>query len=131
MSRRILIGLLLVVPLLTGGLWWFVLRGEPSEDGVLTLYGNVDIRQVELGFRVAGRIEEMVLHEGDEVTAGTVLARLDRRPFEDDLALAEAQLAAEAANVMKLKAGSRPQEIEHARAGQNVRLAALENARRL
>jgi HlyD family secretion protein len=88
----------------------------PEDDTTLVLYGNVDIRQVELGFRVSGRIAEMPFEEGDRVHAGELLATLDRRPYEDDFGLAAAEVAIEDANVEKLEAGTRPAEIEQARA---------------
>lgn len=64
-----------------------------ADDGLLTLYGNVDIRQVSLGFRVSGRVATMALEEGDAVAADQVLATLDKGPLEDSLALYKAQLA--------------------------------------
>ena len=88
----------------------------PEDDTTLVLYGNVDIRQVELGFRVSGRIAEMPFEEGDTVHAGELLATLDRRPYEDDFRLAAAEVAIEDANVEKLEAGTRQAEIEQARA---------------
>jgi HlyD family secretion protein len=63
-----------------------------GSDG-LTLYGNVDIRDVNLSFRVPGRISEMRFEEGDRVSASTVLAVLDQDTFQDDKALAEAEVA--------------------------------------
>jgi multidrug efflux pump subunit AcrA (membrane-fusion protein) len=68
---------------------------EPEDDTSLVLYGNVDIRQVELGIRVSGRIAEMPFQEGDRVHAGKLLATLDRRPYEDDFRLAAAEVAIE------------------------------------
>ena len=106
----------------------FGLGREP--DSGLRLYGNVDIRQVELGFRVSGRIAEMRFEEGDPVAAGDLMARLDQRPYRHDLQLAQAEVAAEHANVDKLEAGTRPAEIEQARALVNEREAALVNAKR-
>src|SRR3546814_20018977 len=53
-----------------------------DDDAPLTLYGNVDIRQVELGFRVPGRIERMLYEEGDPVAAGAAVATPDKRPFQ-------------------------------------------------
>src|SRR3546814_4196733 len=70
-----------------------------DDDAPLTLYGNVDIRQVELGFRVAGRIERMLYEEGDPVAAGAVVATLDKRPFQDDVRQATAEVAAQAAKI--------------------------------
>ena len=104
------------------------LAARPEEP--LELYGNVDIRQVELGFRVRGRIEAMRHEEGDPVAAGDLLATLDRGPYEDSLRLAEAEVARERANVRMMEAGTRPGEIEQARAVVAERRAELENARR-
>ncbi len=95
----------------------------------LTLYGNVDVRQVELGFRVAGRLKTMAFEEGQPVTAGTVLASLDSRTFEDELHLAEADVAAQDATVKKLVTGNRPAEIAKARAAVDEAVASQQNAR--
>ena len=100
----------------------------PEDDTTLVLYGNVDIRQVELGFRVSGRIAEMPFEEGDTVHAGELLATLDRRPYEDDFRLAAAEVAVEDANVEKLEAGTRLAEIEQARALVAERQATLIHA---
>jgi membrane fusion protein YbhG len=58
----------------------------------LALYGNVDIRDVTLGFRVSGRVAQMRREEGDSVKQGDVLAVLDTDYFLDDVALAQAEL---------------------------------------
>lgn len=64
----------------------------------ITVYGNVDIRDVALGFRVAGRIAALNYEEGDQIKQGDLLALLDKKPYEEDVALCRAQLAeAEAA----------------------------------
>ncbi len=99
----------------------------PSDE--LTLYGNVDVRQVELGFRVAGRLQAMNLEEGQAVRAGMVLASLDLRPFEDELRLAEADVAVEDATAKKIVAGNRPAEIARARAAVDEAVASQVNAR--
>ncbi len=96
--------------------------------GVLVLYGNVDIRQVDLGFRIPGRIESVSFEEGDLVKKGDIVAILDKDPYEADYAAAKAQLAQSAANFAKLEKGNRPQEIEEAKAVVKERKAALENA---
>jgi HlyD family secretion protein len=102
-----------------------------ERNGPLTLYGNVDIRQVELGFRVPGRIETVAFEEGDRVAPHDLLARLDARPYEDDLRLAAAEVARAEAELAKLEAGTRPAEIEQARALVAEREASLANAQRL
>lgn len=62
-----------------------------NPDG-LRLYGNVDIREVALGFRVAGRLTGLNREEGDRVTPGEVLAWLDKRTFEEELAVRRASV---------------------------------------
>ncbi|MBI2707311.1 MAG: secretion protein HlyD [Proteobacteria bacterium] len=94
----------------------------------LVLYGNVDIRQADLGFRVSGRIQEMRFEEGDVIKTGDVVAILDKAPYEADLAAARAELAQAEANFAKFQHGSRPQEIEEARATVHERQATLDNA---
>lgn len=126
----------IAVLLLAAGLaaWWLDVPARlgwgGSGEGPLVLYGNVDIREVRLGFRVGGRIAEMAFEEGDAVDAGAVLARLDPRPYEDAAAAAAARAAVERATLDRLEAGPRPAEIEQARATLAEREAALENARR-
>jgi HlyD family secretion protein len=125
-----------VLTLLGGGAaaWhfgWLGGEGNAKPAGALVLYGNVDIRQVDLGFRVPGRIAEVHFEEGDAVSAGELLATLDQQPYRDALALAQAEVARASANLEKLRTGTRPQEIAQAQALVEEREAALANAVRL
>lgn len=56
----------------------------------LTLYGNVDIRDVNLAFRVNGRLSELKVDEGDEVHRGELIARLDPDPYTYEVNSAKA-----------------------------------------
>ncbi len=104
-------------------------QSVPSEyEADLLLQGNVDVRQVNLSFKVPGRIESLTVDEGDQVKAGQVLAVLDADYFEDDLRLARASLDQAKANLERLKNGSRPEEIEVARALEGERLATKKRA---
>lgn len=62
------------------GRYWEKEEKNPNE---LILYGNVDVRQVDLGFRLSGKVQNMPFQEGDFITAGTYMGGLDKRPFED------------------------------------------------
>lgn len=100
---------------------FFGYRHWQQQDGVnggdtLTLYGNVDIRKVDLGFRVGGRITQILFEEGDKIHRGDRVAVLDRVPYENDVALAHAARDRAAAERDRLESGSRPQEIRQARA---------------
>ncbi|QAR33994.1 secretion protein HlyD [Geovibrio thiophilus] len=125
MKKRIVIIILVLAA--AGAGFLFYSAGQQKEAGVLTLYGNVDIRDVALGFRVSGRVAELMFEEGDRVKAGELLAVLDKKPYEDQLAVAAARLEAAAANFAKLSKGLRPQEIEEARAQVSEREATLIN----
>ena len=107
--------------------WW----GGAADDGQLRLYGNVEIREVALGFRVGGRIDKLLVDEGDRVTPGQLLARLETRPLLDRLASADARLDAATASEARTVNGSRPQEIATAQAAVRDAEAALGESRRL
>ena len=112
---------LVLIALAIAGLSLFwLMRDRDNHDG-LRLYGNVDIREVELAFRQPGRMASMVFDEGDAVSAGTVMARLDATPYHQKMAAAEAELRAAQARLAKLRSGNRPQEI--AQAQERVRQA--------
>jgi len=98
----------LVVALVIG------IRLFQSTSNSLTLYGNVDIREVEMAFRQSGRLTAMHFEEGEHVVAGTLLAELDREPFTQRLDQAQAQLEQALAQLEKLQHGFRPQEIAQA-----------------
>lgn len=107
----------LVVGILLGRLW-----GSSKKDpNQLVLFGNVDLRQVELAFDNSERISEVLVQEGDKVTRGQVLARLDTGRLKPQLAEAQGELEAQGAALQKLRNGSRPEEIAQAEA--NVQLA--------
>ncbi|MGL6193466.1 MAG: secretion protein HlyD [Thermoguttaceae bacterium] len=120
--------LLVLVSLGIGAFFiWQHIQNKAAQENrdFLTLYGNVEIRRVNLGFRVSGRITEILFKEGDRIEKGAVIAKLDQEPFEDSLAVASAQVATAEANYEKLKAGNRPQEIEQARSTLNQKEATL------
>jgi len=119
--------ILLALAALGYGAYRYLPRAE--RGNALALYGNVDVRQVDLSFKVAGRIATLAVDEGDRVTAGQSLATLDKRYFADDLRIARAREANVAANLAKLEHGSRPEEIAQARANVDLATANLDNDR--
>src|SRR5215475_12429254 len=129
MRRVVLIVVLLAVAGTAASVpWWLTHRHKTAPE--LTLYGNVDLRQVELAFNNSERIAEVLVQEGDHVRRGQVLARLDTRRLEPQVAQAEAQAAAQRQIVERLRHGSRPEEIAQARANVESAKADAANARR-
>lgn len=134
MSRRRPLIVLAVLGIAAAALWRLELwpfAGRAGQGGPLTLYGNVDVRDVTLGFRIGGRIAEMRFEEGDRVRAGAVMATLDGEPAREELRLAEAVRDARRARLALLEAGSRAQEIERARAEVRGAAATHDNALRI
>jgi len=110
-----------------GATWALVSRDPHRQD--LVLYGNVDLRQVELAFNDNERIAAVLVQEGDRVKRGQILARLDTSRLEPQVAQAEASAAAQRQAVERLRNGSRPQEIAEARANVASAEADAVNAR--
>ncbi|MCE2984031.1 MAG: efflux RND transporter periplasmic adaptor subunit [Parachlamydia sp.] len=63
-----------------------------KDPNAITLYGNVDVRQVDLGFRVKGRIAAMPFQEGDWIEKGSLIAYLDNQPYQDQVEEAKARI---------------------------------------
>src|SRR5271157_76768 len=114
MRRTAIVGLLVAIGAAAGAWWWFT-RAERARKP-LALYGNVDLRQVQLAFNNSERISAVVAQEGDHVRRGQVLARLDQSRLEPQVAQAAAQAAAQRQVVERLHHGNRPEEIAQARA---------------
>ena len=106
---------------------WLLRRHD--DDGELVSYGNVDLRQVELPFADSERIAEVLVEEGDRVHSGQVLARLDTGRLLPRVQQAQAQLAAQQEALLRLRNGSRPEEIAQAKAALASAQADALNAR--
>ena len=106
--------------------WWLA---RTDDSAAIVLYGNVDLRQVDLPFNDAERIAEVLVEEGAKVHSGQVLARLDSRRLAPRVRQAEARVAAQQEALRKLQNGARPEEVSQARAAVNAAQAEAENAR--
>ncbi len=91
----------------------------------------MDIREVTLGFRVAGRIASLSCDEGDAVKAGDVIAQLDDEPYRRAIAEIAGQVATARARAQMVESGYRPQETAQARAVVREREVTFKNAKRL
>ncbi|OJW69967.1 MAG: secretion protein HlyD [Sphingomonadales bacterium 63-6] len=99
-----------------------------GHDGELTLYGNVDIREVDMAFRVAGRIAAVDVDEGDKVEPGQLLALVDPAPLDSRIAESDAMIAQARAQLAELMNGSRSQDKGQARAQVEAARVALRKA---
>ena len=87
-----------------------------EDEGPLKIYGSVDMRTVSLAFEEAGRIERVLVEEGQTLEAGQTVALLDKERYAIALQNAEAAFQVRVKELELLLAGSRTEEIEAARA---------------
>jgi HlyD family secretion protein len=120
-----------LILLAVAGIAWLYELYHPKPETTLTLYGNVDIREVNLGFRVAGKLARLVYDEGDQVQTGEVIAELDAEPYRNQVASASAQVKSLKARLLLRENGNRPQEIAQAHSLVREREATANNAQRL
>lgn len=99
-KNKLLVALVVVAGLagMAIAIWWFVLRGD-SNQGILSTNGRIEAVEVHVATKLAGRIDEVLVREGDRVAAGDVIARLDT-------ATLDARLRQALADVERTKAAS-------------------------
>lgn len=85
----VLVILAILIAIVVGLYFIFRTKADPNE---LVLYGNVDVRQVDIGFRVAGRVAVLHYEEGDYVPQGSLMASLDKSPYDSQISQAEGNL---------------------------------------
>jgi HlyD family secretion protein len=126
MSKKAIVLILAGVVLASAAYVLWLRRSVQSDT--LVLQGNVDIREVDLAFRQAGRVSTLKFDEGATVRQGELLAELDATPYEEALALARANRDQALADLEKARNGSRTQEIAQADAAVRQATAALAEA---
>lgn len=114
------------VPVIAAGALWFARSPSAASAEVpatarpatLVAPGRVEPMRdaVKLSFETSGRIAEILVDEGDAVTAGQVLARLDDRLAKARVAAAEAAVAQAKARYLYARRGPRKEDIAAARA---------------
>lgn len=146
MKKIILIVILIVVLGAAGMLAYRSLHPEATNRIVVS--GNIELTQVDIAFKTAGRLIERTVNEGDPVQKGMVIARLDREQLlhqrdtaaaalstaeaqyaesetalkwqretmQADVQLKNADLSAAESQLLQLKNGARPQELQEAAA---------------
>lgn len=88
MKKKIIV--LILILLIAGG--FFFLTREKKNPNELTLFGNIEIRQVDMSFQVSGQIAQMLKEEGDKVKKGELLAVLDDKDYSANLSKAKADV---------------------------------------
>jgi HlyD family secretion protein len=116
LSRRKRIAVLAVVIIVLAGGAIFYFLNRPPATNRLTLYGNVDIREVHAAFNDGGFVTSLLVQEGDRVQKGQLIAEMDNQRYRATLAAATAQAQNQKQILAALLAGSRPEQIAQAKA---------------
>ncbi|MBQ2611623.1 efflux RND transporter periplasmic adaptor subunit [bacterium] len=90
MKKKILA--IILILLIVGTCVFFFLTNKKSNTNELTLYGNIEIRQVDLSFLAGGQISKLLKEEGDTVKKGELIATLDSRDYEANFSKATAEV---------------------------------------
>jgi HlyD family secretion protein len=128
MNKRMRI--LIPVLLLGGAAAWYLLRDGAGTTTALQASGTVEATDADLGFQAPGRVLSIPVREGDVVSQGDELARLDARELEAALGGALAQVEAAEARLSELQRGARPQELATAEAVTRSAAQRADEARR-
>ncbi|MGL5701495.1 MAG: secretion protein HlyD [Kluyvera sp.] len=120
----LILAVIAIVAIIGGGTWWY----QSQQNNALTLYGNVDIRTVNISFRVGGRLQSLTVDEGDSIKQGQILGQLDKAPYENALLQAKANVATAQAQYDLMMAGYRAEEIAQAAAAVKQAQAAYDYA---
>ncbi|MBQ3311747.1 efflux RND transporter periplasmic adaptor subunit [bacterium] len=82
----------LILILLIVGIFFVVKSRGKSNPNELTLYGNIEIRQVDLSFQVSGLVSKLLKEEGDTVKKGELIAVLDEQDYDANFKRATAEV---------------------------------------
>ena len=97
--KRLVAALIILAILIGVGIGIYLLVKPHKKPNELVLYGNVDVRQVDIGFRVAGQVAQLLFEEGDFVQEGALMTVLDKTPYDNQVAQAAANMESIQANL--------------------------------
>lgn len=127
--KKIIMLIMLAAVIGGAAIYWWVHHSAGTSPDELVLYGNLDLRQVNLAFNGNERIETVMVQEGDRVEKEQVVGTLEMERLKATVAQAEARAESQRHVVERLENGTRPEEIDQARANLNAAQADLTNTR--
>ena len=114
--RRLVFVMLILLAGAGALIYWLYRQDRQNSKNQLRLTGHMEATETDLSFKVSGKILKIHFEEGNWIKAGQVVAELEAQDLRDEVAQAQAQLAAAKANLTKYQTGYRVQEIEEAKA---------------
>ncbi|MGD8464062.1 MAG: efflux RND transporter periplasmic adaptor subunit [Anaerolineae bacterium] len=146
----VVLGVGMLIVAVVGAGWWYVgehpewlewaereltlaasdLGLQPAEEPPgLVASGFIEANEASVTTELGGRIVALFADEGDEVEADAVLVQLDDSMLLSQIQVAEAELGVAQARLARVKAGVRPESVDHARALLHQALAVRDAAR--
>ena len=95
--KKKIIALVLII-LIAGLCIFFYKANKKDTSNELTLFGNIEIRQVDLSFQVSGLVSKLLKEEGDTVKKGELVAVMDESDYNANFKKAEAEVDRTLAN---------------------------------
>jgi HlyD family secretion protein len=114
MKKIIPIVILLAAAVAAGVYYYPRLTQKAAPVNQLTLSGNIEAHESLVGFKVPGRIVELPVEEGQQVTQGALLARLDDADLKQRMRIDEATVGVRESDLALTLAGTRQQEVKAA-----------------
>lgn len=110
-KKVILIAILLLA---VAAIAWFATRRTGGDGSTVAVSGTIEVTDVEVSFKVPGRVRERLVDEGEQVKAGQIVARLDDEDLRLEVAQREQDTEVLAANLRELENGFRKEDIARA-----------------
>jgi len=121
----LIIGVLIIL-FITGLVWWWIKIHRIVSTDDARVKGTI----VSISSKLSGRIEKVLVDEGDKVTQDQVIAIIEKKDLEVQVANAKANLAAYQAKLDAMLAGNRNQEVLQGQSAQAEAQATLNNAQK-
>ena len=132
-QRKRIIPVVMILLLLLGGYYLYSTNRLPfvsTSAFVSSVSGFIEGDEITVAAEVGGRIEAVAVDEGDSVTKGQELVRLDRATLDAQIAQAQAARATAQAQLAQVKAGARAEDIRQAEAALAQAIANRDGAKR-
>ncbi len=126
-KTKLKIAVLATLVALAIGMAGYKLYGR-AETGI-TATGTIEVTKTDITPKVGGYLVELKVKEGDTVTAGQLVAKIDRPDLKTQLLRDEAALARAKAQLRDLEQGARSQELQEAAANLAAAQSQAEKAR--
>ncbi|UNH25911.1 HlyD family efflux transporter periplasmic adaptor subunit [Moellerella wisconsensis] len=99
-KRKITIFIIVLIILIIGGYYYWDQRSSDLPPGFAQSNGRIEATEIDISTKTPGRIESIEVKEGDVVTKGQVLAKMDTRVLQEQLHEVQAQLKQATSTVM-------------------------------